>query len=301
MAEEERHRAQKEEDEAKMATLSPQERDALKNEVEKVVPFKNPETLIRDPNYTQNPQQEDKEQVKANMVQFMKSGKWLWGPTRTMYEFIKNELITQAKTHAQFSKHIWKPHVVDVGCGSGVGTNVLSWESDFAWGIDKNKASIQFAHEVLRREKNGIYYSPQLSFDVVDIMEDTREMMQFDVVVAIEVIEHIDDWKKFMRTIINNFAKRDKEGKYIKIIHHGSEGAHYQGTLFYISTPNRNNPKISDEKPKNKYHVREVTSEEFRDQMETFFNQVQLLDVMGAPVNDTTVETPLLAKCYEPR
>ena len=89
---------------------------------------------ILDPNYVTNPQMDDKDQILANLAQFIyshdpkkgKKGKLLWYPQRNMYNYIKNYCMKKALSHPQYPKYIWKPTIVDVGCGSGVGANILS-------------------------------------------------------------------------------------------------------------------------------------------------------------------------------
>ena len=242
------------------------------------------------PDYIENPEMEDKPQWEANIVQFSKSGHLLWKSTRTMYEFIKNYLMRRVMEHPQYPKFVWKPTIVDVGCGCGCGTNILSQEADFVWGIDKNLKSIQFATEAFTRHKNGIYYSSQVSFDHLDIIKDTRAFMTFDFVVAIEIIEHIADYRTFLKQIIK-FAKQRK-GTYNVV-----SGA----TEFFVSTPNRNNKHISDVRPRNKYHVREMTQEEFVKALSEYFENIEILDSLGRPVGDKTDHTPILAKCSLPK
>lgn len=236
---------------------------------------------ITDPNYQENPEAEDKEQWAANVALFQRNGVLLWKNSRWMYEHIKNHMLQKTLAHTQYPKFIWRPSVVDVGCGTGVGANILSLEADFVWGIDKNERSVLFAKE-WERVKNGIYYSSQLTFDNIDIMKDTREFKKFDIVVSIEVIEHIDDYKGFLSTIIQKFDKR-KLG--------------YEGTEYFISTPNRNNKSIHKDRPYNKYHVREWTSEEFHAVLSEFFQNVHLMNAKGVPTEIHTEHTPLLAHC----
>ncbi len=253
---------------------------------------------ILDPNYQENEEKDDKDQILANIAQFIYThnpakkmkGKLLWYPTRNMYTFIKNQCIKKVQEHAQFDKQIWKPNIVDIGCGSGVGSNILSQEAHFLWGIDKNEWSIEFAKEAFTREKNGIYYSSQLTFDVFDIMEDTRQVMQFEMVVVIEVIEHIYDTDKFIRSL-HRFAKKNKKGDY-----HVNPP-----TEFYISTPNRNSRKIQKDKPANEFHVREWTSQEFKGLLSKYFESVELFDNTGKPVADDCVDDLVLAKCIYPK
>lgn len=254
---------------------------------------------IKQPGYVENPEKDDKDQVLANLAQFIYShdeakhrpGKLLWYPTRNMYNYVRNYCLQKVQQHPQYPKYIWKPKIVDVGCGSGVGTNVLSQEADFVWGIDKNAWSIEFAKEAFTREKNGIYYSAQETFDVIDIMTENRELMKFDIVVAIEIIEHIYDTHKFLNQIIHHFTKRDKFGKPLTT----------QGTEFFISTPNRNSPKIKKDQPENVYHVREYTSGEFFDFLSRYFGIVKLLNNKGEPVEKDCLDDLVLAHCLNPK
>ncbi len=245
---------------------------------------------IKNPNYKPNPEQEDKEQVYTNLNLFVKHGVLLWHPTKAMYNYIKNWCLNKVLSHPQYPKYIWKPKIVDVGCGSGTGSNILSQEADFVWGIDKNELSVKFAKEAFTRVKNGIYYSSQVSFDHVDITEDTREFMKFDVVVAIEIIEHIADWTKFMKSLLK-FAKVDKQGNYFR----------EDPTVYFISTPNRNNKSINADGPKNKFHVKEATQEEFVDFLYQYFENVEILNCKGEPVGDKNDHSPIIAKCFNPK
>lgn len=245
---------------------------------------------ITEETYLEHPEAEDKDQVEANLSLFRRRGLMLWHPTREMYEFIKNYCMENIMKHPQYPKFIWKPKIVDVGCGCGVGSNVLSQEADFVWGIDKNEHSIKFAKECFTRVKNNYYYSGQITFDVIDVLMDTREFSQFDVVVAIEVIEHINDYKSFLK-MLTRFDRRGKDGRSVG----------QNPTEYFISTPNRNNKRVGDHGPKNKFHVREWTSNEFYNVLNDFFTDIVFYNTKGEPVPYdeyiTTEHTPLLAKC----
>ena len=255
---------------------------------------------IKDPDYKENPEADDKDQILANLAQFIyshepakgRTGKMLWYPQRNMYNFIRNYCMKKIMLHPQYPKYIWKPKIVDVGCGSGVGSNILSQEADFVWGIDKNDFSLEFAKECFTREKNGVYYSSQLTFDEFDIMNDTRDVMKFDVVVAIEVIEHIYDTDKFLKGLIR-FTKRDKKGLVIQ---------GYDATEFFISSPNRNFHKIQKDTPNNPFHVREWRSQELVEFLKNYFEQVEIMNQKGEPVaEDTQVDEVVFFKCKHPK
>lgn len=260
-----------------------------------------PDSSIKDPKYMENPEAPDKDQIMANLAQFVKTDILLYQHQLSMYTFIKDYMCLKAQRHAQFSKHIWKPRAVDVGCGSGVGANILSWEADLVWGIDKNKKSISFAKQAFTREKNGIYYSSQVIFDQLDIINTEFEFDRFDIVVAIEIIEHVNDWRTMIQKMISNFAKKNKNGTYADKTHSGTNGDFYDGTEYFISTPNRNNSRISNERPKNIFHVREWTAPEFFVAMGEFFEHVELYSWTGEKVDVDTTHTPIFAKCRKPK
>lgn len=263
-----------------------------------------PKFGIKDPNYRENPEMDDKNQILANLAQFIYShrdkdhprghtaGKMLWYPQRNMYTFIKNYCMKKVLAHPQYPKYLWKPKIVDIGCGSGVGSNIMSQEADFVWGIDKNDFSLEFARECFTREKNGLYYSNQLTFDNFDIVNDTRETMKFDVVVAIEVLEHVYDTDKFLRGMIR-FTKRDKQGKPV---------SGYDATEFFISSPNRNFHKIRKDRPNNEYHVREWTAQELTELLRTYFGEVSIMNQLGESVpEDTAADEVVFFKCSLPK
>lgn len=263
-----------------------------------VVP--DPKFGIKDPNYRENPEADDKDQILANMAQFIYShdpakkrvGKILWYPQRNMYTFIKNYCMKKILSHPQYPKYLWKPKIVDVGCGSGVGSNILSQEADFVWGIDKNDFSLEFAKECFTREKNGLYYSSQVTFDNFDIVNDTRETMKFDIVVAIEVLEHVYDTDKFLKGLIR-FTKKNKQGQPVQ---------GYDATEFFISSPNRNFRKIRKDRPENAFHVREWTSQELCGLLKDYFTEVSIMNQKGEPVpEDTSADEVIFFKCSTPK
>ena len=171
--------------------------------------------------------------------------------------------------------------VVDVGCGIGIGTNVLGREAIGSFGIDINEESVNFARQMFGNQK--------IKFEVADITKPVpRPIGSFDVVVAIELIEHIADFEAVLKGLKRFYDEKRR-------------------TLFFISSPNRNSDKIADDKPKNEYHVREWTAGEFYSVLTKHFRAVVLYS--GERVSDfnqketvdgNTKGTPILAKCELP-
>lgn len=226
-----------------------------------------------------------------NVDMFRKCGLILYPSTRNIYEFIKNYCRDFVVNHPQYPKFVWKPKICDVGCGGGFGSNVLSQEADFVWGIDISESSIRWAKEVFTRNKNNIYYTPQLTFDLFDPTTDPREVMAFDIVVCVETIEHIDDYQKLL-DFIKKLCKKDKKGIYCEPP---------ESTKIFISTPNRNNKNIGDDHPKSKRHIREWMPGELYEILTNNFKYVTLMDDRGELKDLNMEEAVMMFKVETPK
>lgn len=236
------------------------------------------ETLVvSDPHYHENEEADDIDMVGRLQTRFKTMGQVMPVEQRTLYTAIKNWLREECVTkNIQFPKFIWKPTVCDIGCGLGIGANIISQEADYVLGIDKSEESVTYATQMFMREKNNIYWSPQIDFMTIDVTSDTRELMKFDFVTCIEVFEHLKDYQKLLE-----FCK-----KLMK-----------PNTVLFISTPNRNSDKIAKDKPRNPHHVRELTSQEFVSVLSGYFSSVELRDYSLNRVENTTDITPIVAMC----
>ena len=171
--------------------------------------------------------------------------------------------------------------VLDVGCGIGIGTNILSWDALGTFGIDNNPLSIRVAKQ--------FYEGPRLKFDTYDITAPPeRPVGSFDVVVCIEVIEHIKDYDVALQNLKRFYEPKRK-------------------TIFFISSPNRNNPQLSKEKPNNAWHVREFTAGEFYNVLTKHFSSVVMYSgdkitnfTQDETVDGNTEDSPVVAKCEMP-
>ena len=248
---------------------------------------------IINPDYQENPELDysNCSQYKRNIDMFLKTKRAVLQPsTRHIYEYVRNFCIDFVKSHPQYPKFIWKPKIADIGCGGGFGSNILSQEADFVWGIDADKESIQWANLVFKRNKNNIYYSPQISFENIDILNEPREIMAFDIVVCVEVIEHLNEYSKLL-DFLKRLCKKNKDGSYLEPPN---------GTIIFISTPNRNNSKIGQAKPKSKRHVREWKPDELYAVLTKHFKYITLLNMDGEPQELSMTDSDMLFKCECP-
>lgn len=141
--------------------------------------------------------------------------------------------------------------VIDIGCSTGVGSNILSHEARFTWGVDVNKEAIEFATLAFKR--------PNLDFAVFDIENPpTRPLSQFEIVVASEIMEHLADPERGIQTIKTMMGR---------------------GAVGFITCPNGNNPEVVENENKHGYHLQHWTAGQFYELMTKHFNAVTLYSV----------------------
>ena len=137
--------------------------------------------------------------------------------------------------------------VLDAGCGAGYGTAELAKSCSAVLGIDISEEAVAHARSSY----------PNLSFEQASCLAIPAETKAFRIVTAFEVIEHLDDWRGFLREVSRVL---DDAG------------------LLLVSTPNRLYYEESRRQAgPNPFHVHEFTGEEFRSELEQVFPHVKLL------------------------
>ena len=193
----------------------------------------------------------------------------------------------QLKDHAQINvyKDIanWSvgKTVLDAGCGMGIGTNIIGHHALGVLGVDIFEGNVALAEQ--------LFGGPKIKFMELDLTKGAeRPIGTFDVVACIEVIEHVEDYNLMLEQL-KKFGEEKRK------------------TVYFISSPNRNNDKLGKERPNNKHHVREWTAGEFYQEMTKHFQYVTLYATDKPNVFDSsnlvdgdTKRSPLLAKCESP-
>ncbi|WP_374721199.1 class I SAM-dependent methyltransferase [Peribacillus tepidiphilus] len=149
-----------------------------------------------------------------------------------------NGMLLEHLARYHFSSLFLKGRVLDLACGSGYGTQLITKlgkdKIDEVVGVDISKVSIEYAR--------GRYFHPKINY-IVGNAEDPNlpnQLGQFDSIVSFETLEHLHNEKQFLH---NLFALL-KEG----------------GTLV-LSTPfGRGRGKPTNEP----FHVHQLTEEEFK-------------------------------------
>jgi ubiquinone biosynthesis O-methyltransferase len=138
--------------------------------------------------------------------------------------------------------------VLDAGCGAGYGSADLARSADRVVGVDRAPEAIEFAR--------AHYAAANLSFEEGSCEALPHADGSFDLVVAFEVIEHLQDWRGFL-----------KEARRVL----GPNGQ------LVVSTPNKlyyTESRGAD--GANPFHTHEFDFEEFRAELTAVFPHVSL-------------------------
>ncbi len=165
---------------------------------------------------------------------------------RPLIESSNKSVIVSIISRYKFASNFAKgKKVLDIGCGTGIGLDLLAESADMVVGIDYSKESINYAMKN-NNKKN-------LTFKVMDCRELRFNDEEFSLITSFEVIEHIYEHEKFIQEV-----KRVLE----------------PNGVFICSTPNT---KVFS--PRGKYldfHCHEYTLCEFKSILEKYFNKVEI-------------------------
>lgn len=142
--------------------------------------------------------------------------------------------------------------ILEIGFGEGYGAHLLSKRAKQVCGIDKDIVAVNHA--------NKKYNSRKCIFKHSDGNFIPYSDNSFDVIISFQVIEHVRDVKMYLKEI-NRVLKKN-------------------GT-FYCTTPNRNYRLLPNQKPWNKFHLREYYPSEFYEEIKKIFSSVKLFGVSG--------------------
>ena len=143
--------------------------------------------------------------------------------------------------------------VLDMACGEGYGSEVLSRSAASVVGVDANPEAHEHARLRYRRQN--------LRFER-GVVETFGEPETFDAVVFLQTIEHLED----PGAVLEHFRRLLAPGG-----------------VAYVSTPNVLTLAGPDrEKSDNPWHVREYRAHEFEQLCQSVFGQVEILGLFHA-------------------
>ena len=148
-------------------------------------------------------------------------------------------------------------NILDIGCGTGYGSDLLAKSFGGVYGVDISQDAIDYAKKNWQREN--------IMFSIGSGTEIPFKQNTFDITVAFEVFEHIKDWSKFLSEL-KRVTKRNG--------------------MIYISTPNKNIYSPGTKKPINPHHFFEMTEDQFRKALDSYFRIDQFLGQRTPVYND---------------
>jgi SAM-dependent methyltransferase len=138
--------------------------------------------------------------------------------------------------------------VLDAGCGAGYGSAELARAAERVVGVDRAPGAIEFAR--------AHYAAPNLTFEEASCEALPHSDGSFDLVVAFEVIEHLEDWRGFLREVRRVLAPNGQ---------------------LVVSTPNKlYYTESRGPDGANPFHVHEFDFAEFRAELTAVFPHVSL-------------------------
>jgi ubiquinone/menaquinone biosynthesis C-methylase UbiE len=138
--------------------------------------------------------------------------------------------------------------VLDAGCGAGYGTSFMAGNgARWVLGVDISEEAIQCAASGHARDN--------LEFGVADCTELGLRDDSFDMVVSIELIEHLVQVDRYLSEVCRVVKP--------------------QG-LYFMSTPNRRISSTADGKASWAFHEREFTPVELADLLGSYFEEVEI-------------------------
>ena len=143
--------------------------------------------------------------------------------------------------------------VLDVACGSGYGSDLLSRYADQVTGGDICENTIKYC--------NSKYKKDNLKYEVCDIRDMEYDDKSFDVVISYETIEHITECEKFLDKVKRILTD---DGKLV------------------ISTP-------IGGACGNKYHLSYFQKDSFRWLLKNYFNNVTILYQVGKSISNISI------------
>ncbi|MBV9745631.1 MAG: class I SAM-dependent methyltransferase, partial [Acidobacteriia bacterium] len=104
---------------------------------------------------------------------------------------VSDELLNEHMARYAFASRIAKgKRVLDAGCGTGYGSAELAHGAAFVTGADVAAEAIEYAREH--------YRLPNLWFERASCTALPHPDSAFDLVVAFEVIEHLENWRELL-------------------------------------------------------------------------------------------------------
>ena len=140
---------------------------------------------------------------KKEIEKFSKIAEEWWDPTgkfKPLHKFnpirisyIKNNIISSFKLDTSGNKPLKKVKILDIGCGGGLLSEPMSRLGAEVIGIDASNKNINVAKLHAKKNNLDIKY-------ICSSPENLNTKIKFDVILNMEIIEHVEDVKIFLNS-----------------------------------------------------------------------------------------------------
>ncbi len=140
---------------------------------------------------------------KKEIEKFSKMAEEWWDPTgkfKPLHKFnpirisyIKNNIISSFKLDTSGNKPLKKVKILDIGCGGGLLSEPMSRLGAEVIGIDASNKNINVAKLHAKKNNLDIKY-------ICSSPENLNTKIKFDVILNMEIIEHVEDVKIFLES-----------------------------------------------------------------------------------------------------
>lgn len=107
-------------------------------------------------------------------------------------KFIIDKITSHLNLSNKYTNLLHKVNILDVGCGGGILCEPLARLNANVTGIDADKKSLNVAINHAKDEKLSINYTPLTLEEIISAKK------KYDVVLAMEIIEHVDNIEHFI-------------------------------------------------------------------------------------------------------
>lgn len=168
------------------------------------------------------------------------------------------------------SKYVKGKKVLDIACGEGYGSKLLSKKATRVTGVDVESEAIQVAREkygAKNRRKNTKF----VCADAISFLSNSKD--RFDVIVSFETVEHVKEYRKFL-TLMHDRLK--------------------PGGILLLSTPNKKFFDVFFGGTYNPFHMKEFYTKELAIILERIFHTQPQVYRQGTVVRKFFVPSSLI-------
>ena len=127
--------------------------------------------------------------------------KLLHSMNKTRLLFIQERLLNRYQSLNTIEEIFSKKTILDLGCGGGILSESLAKKGANLTAIDTSKSLIDVA------KKRAIDQNLKINYKVSDINNIKNKNTKFDIIISLEVIEHVADYKAFLNDMFSCLKK----------------------------------------------------------------------------------------------